>query len=95
VAERWIKRLLALPNLDGAAFALAQLARRTGDRTRDIDDQARQEAVEHLRAIAAPAAWIEMVDEVAELKSGDEARAYGDSLPIGLQLARMQQPAAG
>src|SRR4249920_1312795 len=41
IAGEWARRLLEpeiLP-LEGAAFALAQLARLTGDRTRDLEEQ--------------------------------------------------------
>lgn len=85
VAQRWIESLLAQPGLDGATFALAQLARKTGDRARDIDDSTRARVV---AALASAPAWIPLVTEIAELKSADESRFFGDNLPIGLQLAR-------
>ena len=76
------------PGLDGSTFALAQLGRRTMDRARDIDDPTRERVVATLRERTAPENWISSVLEAVDLKPAEEARAFGDSLPIGLQLAR-------
>jgi molecular chaperone DnaK (HSP70) len=88
-AAQWVRLLveLGIQRIDGAAFAVAQLARRSGDRTRDLDDQVRSLAVEALTAARAPEAWLRMPREVVVLEAGDEARALGDTLPAGLQLA--------
>jgi molecular chaperone DnaK (HSP70) len=90
VAARWLELLLSLglKKVDGSAFAAAQIARRTGDRLRDLDDSFRQRIIEALRAIEPPETWLQMVIEVTELKTADEARVLGDTLPIGLQLAK-------
>ncbi len=87
-AAKWLSMLLApdLWRMNGAAFAAAQLARLTGDRTRDLDDDLRSRAVAALMSAEAPEAWWRMVTEVTVLESVDEARAIGDSLPIGLRL---------
>ena len=66
------------------AFCLAQLARRTGLRTLDIDD-GRRKAVPHgLKGLAIPPAWPRMVDEVVAPEGADQAQLFGESLPIGL-----------
>jgi hypothetical protein len=64
------------------------LSRRTGDRARDIDDATRQRVIDALGARAGGEAWLQSVREAGELKAAEEARAFGDSLPLGLQLAR-------
>ncbi len=89
LAEEWIRMLveLGLKQVDGAAFAVAQLARRTGDRTRDVDEEVRRLAVEALRASSSPETWLRMATEVVALEAADEARALGDTLPAGLTLA--------
>jgi len=89
VAETWLSLLLSLgvEKVDGAAFAVAQLCRATGDRTRDVSDEARQQALAALKAARAPDSFLRMVTEVAELEAADEARVLGDTLPAGLQLA--------
>jgi molecular chaperone DnaK (HSP70) len=90
VAERWLTALLSLglKRADGSAFAAAQMARATNDRLREVDKAARAIVLNALRSGEAPETWIQMVAEVTELKSADEARIFGDSLPIGLQLTR-------
>ena len=87
-AEAWLDALLAagLAGRDGAAFAVAQLARRTGDRTRDLADEPRARAVAALPAAGAPPAWLRLLTEVTALEAADESRALGDSLPLGLRL---------
>lgn len=88
-AGEWVRLLVraGLRRVDGAAFAVAQLARLTGDRTRDLEPEVRAEALSALEAAAAPAAWLRMVREVVALEAADEARALGDTLPAGLMLA--------
>jgi DNA-K related protein len=86
VASTWARALLAIdPKVhDGALFALTLLARRTGDRARDLDDGLRAQV---LAALAqAPEAWRRAVAEVIVLSASDEARALGDTLPVGLTL---------
>ena len=87
--ETWIRLLLelGLSKLDGAPFAVTQLSRMTGDRNRDIDDGLRKEVLQSLRSVNISAAWLQIITEPTSLEREDEARALGDSLPIGLQLA--------
>jgi hypothetical protein len=84
----WIQAMIEFDKLDGATFALAQLARRTGDRARDLDDAIRTRVLNELQKRSAPETFTHSVREAVELKAADEARAFGDSLPLGLQLAR-------
>ncbi len=88
-ASEWVRRLLqpeVLP-LEGAAFALAQLARLTGDRTRDLEEQLRTDVNSALQRSNASPSWQRMVAEVVPLEAADKARALGDTLPVGLVLA--------
>jgi molecular chaperone DnaK (HSP70) len=87
-ASAWLSLLLdaGLRRMDGTAFAAAQLARLTGDRTRDLDEEIRARAVAALKSAGAPEAWLRMLNEVADLDTADETRALGDTLPIGLRL---------
>lgn len=88
-AEAWLTLLLELElrRIDGAPFAAAQLARLTGDRTRDIDPALRARTAQALSAAKASEAWVRMVNEVLALEAADEARALGDTLPAGLRLS--------
>ncbi len=85
-AEKWVEALLSRPLGDDVPFALAQIARLTGDRTRDLDDEVRAKAAAALKAAKVPEHWVQMVTEVVQLSAADEARALGDTLPQGLSL---------
>lgn len=87
-ASRWIGVMLGLDpkRHDGALFALTQLARKTGDRSRDIDESLRGQVLAALQRGGVPPSWTEMVAEVMQLSAADEARALGDTLPAGLML---------
>jgi molecular chaperone DnaK (HSP70) len=87
-AAEWLELLLrrGLDTLDGAPFAAVQLARLTGDRTRDLPVELRERTVDALRAANAPARWLQLITEVVTLSVEDESRALGDTLPLGLKL---------
>jgi molecular chaperone DnaK (HSP70) len=89
VASTWLSLLLelGLPRIDGAPFAAAQLARLSGDRTRDLTDDERRQCMDGLQAAKAAPSWIQMVREATVLDAADEARALGDTLPAGLKLS--------
>jgi molecular chaperone DnaK (HSP70) len=88
VAGRWLEAVLASDwkKLEPAAFAATQIARLTGDRTRDLPDDAREATLARLATINASASWIAQVRTVVELDKADERRAFGESLPAGLRL---------
>jgi molecular chaperone DnaK (HSP70) len=87
-AEAWLERVLALDwqAVEPAAFAATLLARKSGDRTRDIDEELALTVGRRLQAHGAPATWVVMVQEVAQLEAADERRMFGESLPPGLVL---------
>jgi hypothetical protein len=84
----WITRLLvpSIMRLEGTLFALAQLARLTGDRSRDLDETTRAHVLRALQAADASPSWQRMVAEIVPLEAADRARALGDTLPVGLRL---------
>ena len=86
LAARWVAGLLepAVLTREGVLFALAQIARLSGDRSRDLEEPARAQVVAALEAAATPASWRQMVREMVALEAADKARALGDTLPIGL-----------
>ena len=73
------------------AFALAQLARRTGQRALDVDDSHRKTVTTALRPLDVPEHWKRMVEEVTELESEEQSQMLGDALPIGLRLMQPQE----
>jgi hypothetical protein len=89
-AERWLELLLQLDwkRIEPAGFAAAHIARKTGDRSRDIGELLRQQVLHKLAASGAPASWAAMVREVVELDQASTTRMFGDALPPGLKLLR-------
>jgi molecular chaperone DnaK (HSP70) len=87
-AAEWLELLLqpTMMKTEGALFAASQLARLTGDRARDLDEPLRDRVARELNLAAASPSWIRMVTEVVRLEASDEARALGDTLPVGLRL---------
>jgi hypothetical protein len=87
-AADWLTLLLEknLRSIDGAPFAAVQLARLTGDRTRDLDPELRAQTLRALEATKGPERWLRLVSEVVPLDVDDQARALGDTLPIGLTM---------
>jgi molecular chaperone DnaK (HSP70) len=89
-AETWLAALLTLDwkRIEPAGFAAAHIARRTGDRSRDIGEALRTQVLHKLAASGAPAGWSAMVREVVELDQASTTRMFGDALPPGLKLLR-------
>jgi molecular chaperone DnaK (HSP70) len=89
-AERWLASLLRLDwkRIEPAGFAAAHIARRTGDRSRDIGEPLREQVLQKLIASGTPASWAAMVREVVELDQASTTRMFGDALPPGLKLLR-------
>nr|WP_308632469.1 Hsp70 family protein [Massilia sp. YIM B02763] len=87
-AARWLGELLTLDwrRIEPAGFAAAHIARRTGDRSHDIDEALREEVLRRLAAAGAPPSWSGMVREVVELDQAAATRMFGDALPPGLKL---------
>jgi molecular chaperone DnaK (HSP70) len=97
-AGRWLAELLKLDwkKIEPAGFAAAHIARKTGDRSRDIQDEAsegeagaaplREQLLQRLASSGAPANWAAMVREVVELDQASTTRMFGDALPPGLKL---------
>jgi molecular chaperone DnaK (HSP70) len=84
----WVTSLLGWdwPEPDKAAFPLAQLGRRTGDRTRDLDDATRTHLAEMLRLLPGGERAAVLVEQVVALEAREERVALGDTLPAGLKL---------
>jgi hypothetical protein len=96
VAERWIDALAGFePGNDSEriawAFCLAQLARKSGQRAIDVDDSHRRTVLTVLRGMLVPAHWVQMVEEVTELEAAEQSQMFGETLPIGLRLARPEE----
>jgi len=87
--QDWLAQLCGWdwPEPDKAAFPLAQLGRRTGDRTRDLDDATRTRLAATVRALPGGDRAAVLVEQVVDLEAREERVALGDTLPAGLKLA--------
>ncbi len=74
------------PEPDKVAFALAQLARRTGDRSRDLDDATRAAVAKMVSQLPGGARAAVLVEEIVPLDAREELVALGDTLPAGLRM---------
>ena len=88
VAERWIDHLLrekwdAVP---AAMQAAVRLARRTGDRARDVNDRVRAEVERRVVASGAEDALVRPLREVVPVVESERVAFFGDALPPGLRL---------
>jgi actin-like ATPase involved in cell morphogenesis len=88
-AEVWLAELLALDwkGTEHAGFAVAEIARCSGDRARDLPEPLRQQIAERVRGGPTGERLAEMVLAPVVLESREEKFAFGDALPVGLRLA--------
>ncbi len=86
--EKWCKLILDQDwkKNSNAAFAAVMIARKTGDRARDVPDSLRSTILEKLRAAKAPELWQIMVDQKLALDDQESKLVFGEALPVGLKL---------
>ena len=84
----WIKTILSREwnNPRPVAMALAQMARLTGDRKRDLDAEIIQEIIHWLTPHDWGAPHIRVLREVVPVARQDETQMFGESLPSGIHL---------
>ncbi len=87
-ATRWVNRLLEKNwrKPEATAFALTQIARCTGDRTRDLDEAVRERVAARLESLSSGQRWAQQVREVVPLEAREQARIWDEALPVGLQI---------
>jgi len=87
-ASLWLEQILKVDwkKIPQAGFAATLIARMSGDRVRDIDDEMRARVISQLKSTKAPASWLEMVESVKELDASEEQQIFGEALPPGLTL---------
>ena len=86
--KAWLAKIMTRerPEHDKAAFTLAQLARRTGDRARDLDEAPRAQLAALLRGMPGGGRAAVLVGQLVELEAREERVALGDTLPAGLRM---------
>jgi molecular chaperone DnaK (HSP70) len=88
IATEWVKALLDLSAFTTAtASAIALIARRTEDRSRDIDDVIRERTISRLMALGIDEEIIQLLSKYVPPDRADADRSFGESLPSGLQVA--------
>ena len=88
-ASRWLDIVMRVRQADETdKLAVLQLARRTGDRYRDLDDRLRSESIDWLESHGAPPHFAELIRDVGTLDQEEQTRVFGESLPKGLQIGR-------
>jgi molecular chaperone DnaK (HSP70) len=86
--ERWIEALLKekWSNPRSAGYAIAQLARKTDDRIRDIDEDLRTRIIDRFSEYEWSKHFIRQIKEVVSLEWEEEKKIFGESLPVGLYI---------
>ncbi len=87
VAEQWISTLCN--STDGTSarqFGVMQLARKTGDRFRDVSESSRNEVEQAFERWSAPSSYRELIRQVARLDGEQQTKLIGEALPLGIQL---------
>lgn len=86
-AAAWVARLVEVaPGEAGEALAAMQLARRTGDRYRDVPEMIRQKVLDWLAGQSAREHFLQLVREGGELDSDEQGLVFGEALPKGLRI---------
>jgi molecular chaperone DnaK (HSP70) len=87
-AATWVERLLrgTWKKPESLGFVVVQIARCTGDRTRDLEEELRQRIAAQLSSFPAGERWARQVLEVVTLEAKEQARILDESLPVGLQI---------
>jgi hypothetical protein len=85
--EAWLTTLIGLKHgRQAGLFAAVQMARRTGDRYRDVGEAARAKVLEWLNENGAPGHFVTLVREGGHLEAEEQKTAFGESLPRGLRI---------
>ncbi len=87
IAGEWLKALLDLSTFTAAmSSAIAVIARRTDDRSRDIEDAIREQVVSWMTTRGVAEETVRAVSEYVSPTAVDAVRSFGESLPTGLEL---------
>ena len=86
-AEDTLKRLLQIQSKTMAwNWCVAQIARKTADRYRDVSTSIQDKVLSAMRTNQASLRQLAQVDHVTELSQSETSELLGESLPLGLQL---------
>ena len=87
-AGRWITQIIKHPwkKNDQVYFPVAEMARKTGDRTRDLEPGLADTVINWLQDQQAPPGLVKMVREKTPRAAADRNQQFGEKLPMGLVL---------
>ncbi|MGB2666917.1 MAG: Hsp70 family protein [Candidatus Acidiferrum sp.] len=86
IASEWLKALLDLSTHTAVTDSTVVLiARRIDDRSRDIDEAMREQAISRFMALGITEETIRLVSRYVPPERADAVRSFGESLPPGLQ----------
>jgi molecular chaperone DnaK (HSP70) len=87
IVQRWLISLMKVDHTEAlASFAVMQLARKTSDRYRDVDDNTRRSVEAWMDRVSAPKRYRQLVRETGSLESEDQTLMFGELLPKGLRI---------
>ena len=87
IAGEWVKVLLDLSTFTAVTgSAIVLIARRTDDRSRDIDDAIREQAISRLMALGIAENTTQLLSKYVPPEQADAVRSFGESLPPGLEV---------
>jgi DNA-K related protein len=87
IVGEWLKALLGLSTFTAVTgSAIVLLARCTEDRSRDIDDAIREQAIARLMALGIGEETIQLLSKYVPPERAEAVRSFGESLPPGLQV---------
>jgi molecular chaperone DnaK (HSP70) len=86
--SQWIDSLLKInwTNSRPVGIALTQMARRTGDRTRDVDEQVINRILQWMDQDKFFISHQRYLKEIVPMEKQEESSIFGESLPAGLML---------
>ena len=84
----WVQKLMKMPwqQKPPVVSAVAQMVRKTDDRTRDVSVEITDAVLPWLDTMGAGKEMITMVEQAIPIESREESLIYGESLPQGLVL---------
>ncbi len=87
-ATEWIEAIIGVkrPRSEAAIAAVCRLARKTGDRTRDVDAAQVDRLLDWLAAESPDDERASLITEVKPVEQREQNLTYGESLPAGLIL---------
>jgi molecular chaperone DnaK (HSP70) len=87
IAGEWLRVLLDLSTFKAVtASAIVLIARRTDDRSRDIDDAIREQAISRLMTLGITEETIQLLSKYVPPEWAYAVRSFGESLPPGLRV---------